>query len=113
MDQWDQHEGLDRCHMIMQHLESAFGSVDPEEGQHPSLWSGRARALYCKAYGAIAELYQAIGEWDDGCDYAKCRQCGVGMADAEKEFHAIYNCCINCFLQEDEKCSDSKPTKSS
>lgn len=61
IDKWFQHEGLDRSHMLLVMLCESFG----EEKYHPSIWNKRCKKELRKATKAIANLYQAIGEWED------------------------------------------------
>lgn len=70
MDKWWQHEGLDRTHMLLVMLEQSLGFYDPDMElsagkMHPSIWNQKCQMLLCKATGTLAELYQAIGEWEE------------------------------------------------
>ena len=57
-----QHEGLDRTHMLICQLQSAFGNPDDIEDLHPSICNKRCRHLLHKVTESLADLYQAIGE---------------------------------------------------
>lgn len=64
-----QHEGLDRTHMLLVMLEQALGFYDPDQelsdgNLHPSIWNHRCQKALSEATSALAELYQAIGEWE-------------------------------------------------
>ncbi len=61
-NEWCNFEGLDRCSMVISHLEIAF-----MKGDHPSLDTYEKTKLYHTAVQALAELYQKIGEkeWED------------------------------------------------
>ena len=72
IDEWFQHEGLDRAHILLCQLEAAFGSAEASweatyEAQtaHPSIYNQRTNDCLKRATEALAELYQAIGEWDE------------------------------------------------
>ena len=70
IDKWWQHEGLDRTHMLLLMLEQGLGFYDPycefaDKPVHPSIWNSRCEKLLSKATSALAELYQAIGEWEE------------------------------------------------
>lgn len=66
---WYQHEGLDRAHMLLVMLESSFGFYNQDfscddKPLHPSIWNDRCKKHLSEATEAIADLYQAIGEWE-------------------------------------------------
>ena len=66
-NEWYQHEGLDRTHMLLAMLQEALGYVDEdsnEETTHPSIWNSKCEALLSEATTALADLYQAIGEFE-------------------------------------------------
>ena len=70
MDKYWQHEGLDRTHMLLVMLEESLGFYDPDwelidKPLHPSIWNSRCERLLSSATSALAELYQAIGEWEE------------------------------------------------
>lgn len=70
IDPWFQHEGLDRAHMLLCMIEQAFGFYDvdaplEENEVHPAIWNDRCGKLLSDATSAIADLYQAIGEWEN------------------------------------------------
>jgi len=66
IDKWFQHEGLDRTHMLLAMLQESLGYYDPEEqSAHPAIWNDRSRKCLLDATRALAELYQAIGEWEE------------------------------------------------
>jgi len=70
IDKWFQHEGLDRTHILLVMLEQSLGFYDPDceltdKPVHPAIWNSRCEVLLSKATSALAELYQAIGEWED------------------------------------------------
>ena len=56
-DEWSNFEALDRCSMVLQHMQMAF-----LDGEHPALDSPKKRYLYHAAVKNLAELYQKIGE---------------------------------------------------
>lgn len=56
-DYWSNFEGMDRCSMVLSHLQTAF-----LDGEHPALDTPKKRYLYHKAVEHLAELYQKIGE---------------------------------------------------
>jgi len=69
--EWFQHEGLDRTHMLLVMLEQSLGFYDPDcefsdNKTHPSIWSSKCEGLLSEATTALADLYQAIGEWEEG-----------------------------------------------
>ena len=66
-NEWYQHEGLDRTHMLLAMLQEALGYVDEysdEVTTHPSIWNKKSKKLLSKATTALADLYQAIGEFE-------------------------------------------------
>lgn len=70
MDEYFQLEGLDRTHMLLCMIEQAFGHYDTEttfgeNENHPAIWNQECGELVSKATRALAELYQAIGEWEE------------------------------------------------
>lgn len=68
IDEWYQHEGLDRCHMLLNILGQAFGQPDEDfeaSTVHPSIWNEECNKLLSEATKALADLYQKIGEWDE------------------------------------------------
>ncbi|MOA23698.1 hypothetical protein D3C78_1443340 [compost metagenome] len=69
IDKWFQHEGLDRTHMLLVMLQESLGFVDKDcdiqEGLHPSIWNAKCENLLDNATKALAELYSAIGEWEE------------------------------------------------
>lgn len=67
---WYQYEGLDRCHTLLVMLDQLFGYYDPDcdfgDGRtHPAIWNDRCREALSNATSALADLYQAIGEYED------------------------------------------------
>jgi hypothetical protein len=56
-NKWSNFEGLDRCSMVLSHLQTAFLN-----GEHPALDTYEKAKLYHKAVEALADLYQKIGE---------------------------------------------------
>ena len=65
MDKYFRHEGCDRTHMLLAMFEEAFGPIGDPINRHPSLHNERCIKLARKASSALAELYQAIGEWEE------------------------------------------------
>ena len=66
-NEWYQHEGLDRTHMLLAMLQEALGYVDEDSDEcttHPSIWNKKSEKLLSKATIALADLYQAIGEFE-------------------------------------------------
>ena len=63
MNQWHQHAGLDRSSMLIAYLEEAFGK--DSDCRHPSIWNERCEKSLSDAVSALADLYQAIGEWEE------------------------------------------------
>lgn len=66
-NEWYQHEGLDRTHMLLAMLQEALGCVDEDSDEcttHPSIWNKKSKKLLSKATTALADLYQAIGEFE-------------------------------------------------
>lgn len=67
-NEWYQHEGLDRTHMLLAMLQEALGYVDHDSDEcttHPSIWNKKCEKLLSKATTALADLYQTIGEWEE------------------------------------------------
>lgn len=66
-----QHEGLDRTHILICMLKQMYGFADyvPLEDQgedlHPAIWNERCLKLLRTIQESAAELYQAIGEWEE------------------------------------------------
>ena len=56
-DKWSNFECLDRVSILIDHL-----SISLQDGTHPGLDTQEKVELYHKAFGALAELYQKIGE---------------------------------------------------
>lgn len=56
-DKWSNFECLDRVSILIDHL-----SIALQDGTHPGLDNQEKVKLYRKAFGALAELYQKIGE---------------------------------------------------
>ena len=69
MDKYFQLEGMDRAHMLLVMLQEGLGYYDPDaEGEqttHPAIWNERSAKCLSDATCALAELYQAIGEWEE------------------------------------------------
>lgn len=72
-DEWFQHEGCDRTHTILRMIGELLGdycSSDSYEENadsiHPSIWNEECGVLLEKTLESLAELYQKIGEWEDG-----------------------------------------------
>lgn len=66
---WYQHEGLDRTHTLLVMLDELLGYADSdgftdEDKVHPSIWNERCKKRLSDATCALADLYQAIGEWE-------------------------------------------------
>lgn len=65
-NEWYQHEGLDRTHMLLAMLQEALGYVDEDSEEvttHPSIWNHNSRIFLEEATIALTNLYDAIGEW--------------------------------------------------
>ena len=64
---WYQHEGLDRTHTILTMMQELLGYCDSEDDirVHPSIWNDRCKRNLSVATEALADLYQAIGEWEE------------------------------------------------
>lgn len=56
-DKWNNFEALDRVSILIDHLSLAL-----QDGTHPGLDTQKKVKLYRKAFNALAELYQKIGE---------------------------------------------------
>lgn len=70
IDKWFQHEGMDRTHMLLAMLQEALGFYDPDMDlsygkMHPSIWNDKCERVLNEATIALANLYQAIGEWEE------------------------------------------------
>lgn len=70
IDKWYQHEALDRTHTILYMLQELLGYCDKDDefediNLHPGIWNERCKDSLSTATQALAELYQAIGEWED------------------------------------------------
>lgn len=65
MDKYFMLEGLDRTHMLLAMLQESLGYVDEDSNIHPSIWSSKCEGLLSEATTALADLYQAIGEWEE------------------------------------------------
>lgn len=64
------HEGLDRTHTILVMMNELLGFYDPDcefsnNETHPAIWNSKCQFLLSEATGKLAELYTAIGEWED------------------------------------------------
>ncbi len=70
INKWYQHEGLDRAHTILCMMQELFGYCD-KRGEfedinlHPAIWNERCREALSTATEAMADLYQAIGEYEE------------------------------------------------
>lgn len=62
IDKWFQHEGLDRVHILLSHMDLALGYPD---NPHPSIYNKRCKKLLGKVYKNLSQLYQEIGQWDE------------------------------------------------
>jgi hypothetical protein len=75
IDQWYQHEGLTLTSAIISMLEKELGYPEDSWDEtfkhqvcHPSIWNERTNNLLKNAIDNLAELYQAIGEWEEDFD---------------------------------------------
>lgn len=73
INNWIQHEGLERSSIVLGLIEQIFGFYDTDasfeenrENVHPSIWNKECGLLLSTATAALAQLYQKIGEWEDG-----------------------------------------------
>lgn len=62
IDKWYKNEGLDRSHTILVMMNELLGHVGND--LHPSIWNKRCEKKLSKATRAMADLYQAIGQWE-------------------------------------------------
>lgn len=63
-NEWWQFSGLERSSMLITMLHESFGSEDADN-LHPAIYNTKCKELLEKAGEALADLYQAIGEWSE------------------------------------------------
>ena len=64
-NEWWQFAGLERSSMLIDILHSSFGCTSDMENLHPSIYNQKCIEAFDKAGEALADLYQAIGEWEE------------------------------------------------
>lgn len=58
------HEGIDRAATLIGIIDLMYGDID-EDTLHPAIWNERCLNLLRTIQESAAELYQAIGEYEE------------------------------------------------